>query len=248
MARRITKVYGATLLVAAAVLLVISFLMHLDPIQQKYNEWLVFLKDFEYQITTLQDKWMIVIVIFLLFLLRSLLAFYPQSIVLVISGVVFNSWAAFLINMGGMAFGIALRYYTGKEMGEGYALKLLRKYPGFDTVLERNGLRNSVLLFLSRLFPGVPVNSVSQIYGSLCFPFAKYMIISLCGIAPRILAYSFIGRSATDPLSPSFLAPIIVLLMLSGTSLMGFHLIIALAMRLQNILSQKKELSDSSSK
>ncbi len=247
MARRITKIYGATLLVAAAVLLVISFLMYLDPVQQKYNQWLVFLKDFEYQITTLQDKWMIVIVLFLLFLLRSLLPFYPQSIVLVISGVVFHPLTAFLINMIGIGGTMALRYYTGTEMGEGYTLKILRKYPGFDAVLRKNGLSNAVLLFLFRLFPGVPVSSVSQIYGSLDFPFVKYMLISIGGIAPRILTYSFIGRSATDPLSPSFLAPIIVLLMLSGTSLLGFHLIIALAMRLQNALSRKKELPDSSS-
>lgn len=248
LAKRITKVYGATLLFAAAVLLVISFLMYLEPVQDKYSQWLVFLEDIEYRITTLQDKWMIVIVLFLLFLLRSLLPFYPQSIVLVISGVVFHPFIAFLINMIGIGGTMALRYYTGVEMGEGYTLKLLRKYPGFDAVLRKNGLSNAVLLFLFRLFPGVPVSSVSQIYGSLDFPFAKYMLISLGGIAPRILTYSFIGRSATDPLSPSFLAPIIVLLTLSGISLLGFNLIIAVAFRLQNLLSEKKEQHKSASK
>ncbi len=239
-AGRITKAYGITLLVVAAVLLIVSFLMYLEPVQQKYAQWLVYLDDFEYQITTLQDKWMIVIVLFLLFLVRCLLPFYPQSVILVISGVVFDAWTAFFINMCGMAMGIALRYYTGKEMGEGYALKLLRKYPIFDTVLEKNGLSNSVLLFLFRLFPGVAPNSVSQIYGSLHFPFKKYMVISLCGITPKMLTYSFIGRSVTDPLSPSFLAPIIVLLTLSGISLLGFHAIIALIAHLQELLTAKK--------
>lgn len=247
LAKRITKVYGATLLVAAAVLLVISFLMYLEPVQEKYAQWLVFMDDLEYRITTLQDRWMIVIVLFLLFLLRCLLPFYPQSVVLVISGVVFSPWISFLINMVGMGMGIALRYYTGQEMGEGYSLRLLRKYPGFNAALKTNGLSNAVLLFLFRLFPGVPIPSISQIYGSLHFPFSKYMFISMCGIAPRMLTYSFIGRSVTDPLSPSFLAPIIVLLMLSGTSLMGSHLIIALAIRLQTAFTKRKKLSDSSS-
>ena len=239
-AGRITTAYGITLLVVAAVLLIVSFLMYLEPVQEKYAQWLVYLEDFEYQITTLQDRWMIVIVLFLLFLVRCLLPFYPQSVILVISGVVFNAWTAFFINMCGMALGIALRYYTGKEMGEGYTLKLLRKYPIFDTILEKNGLSNSVLLFLFRLFPGVPPNSVSQIYGSMYFPFKKYMLISLAGISPRILTYSFIGRSATDPLSPSFLAPIIVLLTLSGISLLGFHAIISLTVHLQEMIASRK--------
>lgn len=240
-ARRITKAYGITLLVVAAVLIIISFLMHLDPIQAKYAQWLTYLDDFEYQITTLQDKWMIIIVLFLLFLVRCILAFYPLSVILVISGVVFPSWLAFFINMGGMALGMGIRYYTGKEMGEGYTLKLLRKYPIFDVILEKNGLSNSVLLFLFRLLPGVPPNSVSQIYGSLKFPVKKYFLISLAGIAPRMLMYSFIGRSVTDPLSPSFLAPIIVLLTLSGISLLGFHAIIALSVHLQTFITSKRK-------
>ncbi|MBQ3518396.1 MAG: TVP38/TMEM64 family protein [Clostridia bacterium] len=239
-ARQITKAYGITLLVVAAVLLIISFLMHLEPVQAKYAQWLTYLDDFEYQITTLEDKWMIVIVLFLLFLVRCILPFYPLSVILVISGVVFPSWIAFLINMGGMALGMGIRFYTGKEMGEGYTLKLLRKYPIFDVILEKNGLSNSVLLFLFRLFPGVPPNSVSQIYGSLEFPVKKYFLISLAGIAPRMLMYSFIGRSVTDPLSPSFLAPIIVLLTLSGISLLGFHAIIALSVHLQEFITKKK--------
>lgn len=240
-ARRITKAYGITLLVVAAVLLIISFLMHLEPVQVKYAQWLTYLDDFEYQIATLENKGTILVVLFLLFLVRCLIAFYPLSVILVISGVVFNSWGAFFINMGGMALGIAIRYYTGKEMGEGYTLRLLRKYPIFDAILEKNGLSNAVLLFLFRLFPGVPPNSVSQIYGSLQFPFKKYMLISLAGIAPRILTYSFIGKSVTDPLSPSFLAPIIVLLTLSGISLLGFHAIIALAVHTQEIITAKKK-------
>ncbi len=239
-ARQVTKAYGITLLVIAAVLLVVSFLMHLEPVQAKYAQWMTYLDDFEYQITTLEDKWMIVIVLFLLFLVRCILPFYPLSVILVISGVVFPSWVAFFINMGGMALGMGIRYYTGKELGEGYTLKLLRKYPIFDVILEKNGLSNSVLLFLFRLFPGVPPNSVSQIYGSLHFPLKKYFLISLAGIAPRMLTYSFIGRSVTDPLSPSFLAPIIVLLTLSGISLLGFHAIIALSVHVQEFITKKK--------
>lgn len=240
-ARQITKAYGITLLVVAAVLLIVSFLMHLEPVQAKYTQWLTYLEDFEYQIATLENRGTILVVLFLLFLVRCLVAFYPLSVVLVISGVVFNPWLAFFINMGGMALGMAIRYYTGKEMGEGYTLKLLRKYPIFDVILEKNGLSNAVLLFLFRLFPGVPPNSVSQIYGSLNFSYPKYMLISLAGIAPRILMYSFIGRSVTDPLSPSFLAPIIVLLTLSGITLLGFHAIIALAVHTQEIITAKKK-------
>ena len=54
-----------------------------------------------------------------------------------------RDYAGKRVHMIGIGGTMALRYYTGTEMGEGYTLKILRKYPGFDAVLRKNGLSNA---------------------------------------------------------------------------------------------------------
>ena len=72
------------------------------------------------------------------------------------------------------------------------------------------------LLFALRLVPFCPLNTFSHLYGTFEYPFAQYMLLSSAAMAPRLLTYSFIGYSVYDPLSSSFIIPMVVLLVLSG--------------------------------
>ena len=87
-------------------------------------------------------------------------------------------------------------------------------------ILEAKGALSPVLLFVFRLVPSFPINTISQLYGSMEYTYWKYILISLAGFAPKLLSYSFIGRNVYDPLSWSFILPIVVLLVLSGLSIL----------------------------
>lgn len=62
------------------------------------------------------------------------------------------------------------------------------------------------------------MNTVSRLFGSLNITYWEYIFISVGGFSPKIVSYTIIGRNVYDPLSPSFIVPIIVLLLISAVS------------------------------
>jgi hypothetical protein len=49
------------------------------------------------------------------------------------------------------------------------------------------------------------------------------ILFSLIGFLPRLLSFTFVGRNVYDPLSSEFLVPIMILLFLSGVSLLSVN-------------------------
>lgn len=81
------------------------------------------------------------------------------------------------------------------------------------------------MLFALRLIPGFPLGSVSRIYGSLRFPYWRFILLSAAGFAPKLLSYTFMGTNVFDPLSSAFLVPLMIVLTISGASLLCVNLI-----------------------
>lgn len=204
----------------AAVLIVILCLLQIDSVKEKYNEYLFILQDFELRVAALRSKWLILIVIFLLFLLRSLSMMYPYPMIFIITAMVFPPYQSFFINLAGMAFTFAFRYYTGYEMGEGTINFALKKYPTIMSAMEEDGKGNPLILLALRMVPSLPINTISHFYGSLEYSFSKYMIISTAAYIPKLVSYSFIGDNVYDPFSPGFFVPMIVLLVFTGICLL----------------------------
>ena len=212
------KAMGIISFIGAAVLAVLFNVMRVSTVQAKYEEYLIFLRDFEASVAALENKWLIIIVIFLLYILRSLSAVIPYAVIYITSSMVFPPRQSFLINLIGMAFTAAFRYYTGIQMGEGYLNKVLKKNPIISRIFEVDGRGNPIVLFALRVVPLFPYNTVSQLYGTFEYPFVKYMIISVVSLFPRIISYSFIGNNVYDPLSTAFYLPLILLLIITGMS------------------------------
>ena len=204
----------------AAVLIVILCLLQIESIKEKYDEYLYILQDFEMRVAALQNKWLILLVIFLLFLLRSLSMMYPYPMIFIITAMVFPAYQSFFINFAGMAFTFAFRYYTGYEMGEGTINFALKKYPTIMNAMDEEGKGNPIILLSLRMIPSLPINTISHFYGSLEYSFSKYMLISLAAYVPKLVSYSFIGENVYDPFSPSFFVPMIVLLVFTGICLL----------------------------
>ncbi len=203
----------------AAVLIVILCLLQVDSVKEKYDQYLYILQEFEMRVAALQSRWLILIVIFLLFLLRSLSMMYPYPTIFIITAMVFPPYQSFIINLLGMAFTFAFRYYTGYEMGEGTINIALKKYPAILNAIDENGKGNPVILLALRMVPSVPINTVSHFYGSLEYSFPRYMALSVLAYVPKLISYSFIGDNVYDPFSADFFVPMIVLLVFTGISL-----------------------------
>lgn len=220
---RILKISSIACFIVAAILIVIMILLQIDSIRVKYDEYLYFLEDFENKVAALKSRWLILIVIFLLFLLRSLSMIYPYSIIYIITAMVFPPLESFLINLSGMAFTFSFRYYTGVEMGEGTINNVLKKYPYIMSSIEAGGKGNAIVVLALRMIPGVPINTISHLYGSIDYPFMRYLFLSAAAYVPRLISYSFVGNNVYDPFSAKFFIPLITLLIFTGICLIIFR-------------------------
>lgn len=215
---RLLKAAGIICFIVAAALIAVVIIMHIDKVQVKYDQYLDALDEFEKKVTGLDNKWLIMIVIFLLYILRSLSPIYPLPVVWIISGMVFSPMHSFLINLAGMSVINAFRYYTGVQMGEGYWNKVIKRYEELVPVFDVNAKINPLVLLTMRAVPVFPYNTVSHLYGTFGYPFVKYMLLSSAVLIPRLIPYSFLGSSVYDPLSSSFYIPLTVIMVFTGIS------------------------------
>ncbi len=203
----------------AVVLLIWMYLAQVEAIRERYAELQEKLTYYETVIASLENKWLLVLIVFFLYALKSFGFFAPLSGLFIIPGMVFKVQYATAINIIGVSILISIRYYWGNKHGGGSVSKLISKVSLIRDFLKLEDTGNPWVLFLARLLPIAPVNAVSRLYGASETPYDKYLLISLLGFAPRILSFSVLGRNVFDPFSVGFLLPIVIMLFISGVSM-----------------------------
>jgi len=232
---------GIILIIAGTVLLILALLFSSEKFTGKINAIQEKLDAFDNYIATLPDKWLILVAIFLLFCAKAFLPI-PIPTICLISGIVFRSEISFLINIIGISLLMTIKFFWGKRFGAGAVSKLYKKNEAITNALAtKEGRGNPWLLFGLRIVPYAPLNMVSQIYGSMNCEYDKFMMISLLGFMPKLLSYTLIGQNMFNPFSLAFILPIVILLMLSGLSLIVFNLILEKIQRSKTVKSIIKE-------
>ncbi len=211
---------GVSLIILSLSVFVLLAVVKLPQLQLWYEEYQSYLERLEIYIAALDGKWIIILSIFFLFALKSLLplVFLPISCICVISGMVFPTLISLVIDVLGLAILFSIRYYIGARK-KTLPYKILKNYREIWNILEHDGNGNPWLLFVCRFVPLFPINTVSNIYGSMRYEFKNYLLISVLGFLPKIISYLIIGRNAFNPFSVSFLLPIMILCLLSGIGL-----------------------------
>ncbi|MBQ6164199.1 MAG: VTT domain-containing protein [Clostridia bacterium] len=217
---RFINITGVTMLCLSVLLLLLSQYGDFELIRLQYVELTDKLYEIQLAVASLDAKWMILIIIELLFMLKSVLPI-PLSFMFVITGMVFPYAEAVIINAVGMALLMSIRYMWGVKFDIGKLDKKLVSSAIIRKTFETKYGKGLILL-LTRLIPWTPTNKISRIYGAEQYPFDRYLLISLIGYSPKILSYSKIGRSIYNPISYEFLAPVIVLFAIGGVSLLIF--------------------------
>ncbi len=208
------------ILLALAIFVLLTF-FKLPNLRLLYDKYQTYLTNLELRIAALDRKWIIILSILVLFIIKGFLPLplLPISCVCVISGMVFNTPISLLINIIGLVLLFSSRYFIGTKR-KTLPYKILKNYDDIWKILEHNGNGNPWLLFCCRLIPLFPINTVSNIYGSMRYNFKNYLIISVAGFMPKIVSYLIIGRNAFNPFSASFLIPVMISSLLSGVGLL----------------------------
>ncbi len=181
------------------------------------------LLDLEQRIAALEQRWEFILAVLALFAIKSFIPIYPTSTVCFLTGVILPMYLSVPVNIIGFCILITIRYFCGKRFGAGSAWKMMSKMQRLRRLIRQDGTGNPALLIALFLVPGMPINSVSGIYGSFNFGYWRFLLLSVIGFMPRLISFTFVGRNVFDPLSSGFLVPLMLLAFFSGISLLSVN-------------------------
>ncbi len=216
---------GLVCILLACACLVLLLSLQVDDLWYWYRNVQEKLTQLEAYIRSLRPYYFFIPAVLLTYTARGFVPIFSISAICLMVGVALPAYLALPLNLIGVAIIMTIKYYKGKRSGGGTALRFFVKNVPVRKLLERDGAANPWLLFAFRLIPSFPEGSISRIYGAMDFGYKRYILISLAGFAPKLFSYTFIGQNVFDPLSAKFLTPIIVILLISGFSLLFINAI-----------------------
>ncbi len=163
------------------------------------------------------------IIIMLLFLFKSFVPVIPFSVLFISSGMVFPAPVAVFVNAFGFAILVSTKFLWGRRYGGGRAVKVLKSYEPISKFMDFDGTGNKWMLVLLRFIPFMPIGMVSRAYGTTEIKTAPYVGLSVLGFLPRLILWSVVGINIFDPFTPSFIVPIIILLVVSGIAILIYN-------------------------
>ncbi len=205
------------LFVAAIVIAVITVIMSTKVAEGGWAEFLHTLDRLQDFIMGLENRYLIVIAILVVYVLRGILPI-PFPFILMMTGVMFKPVNAIILNTIGTTVVLLITYYWGKITNGGVAIKKLEKYDNVREMMSHHGKTKLGVLVALRVVPSVPMNMVSKAYGGMKFPLDGFIVASLLGFFPKIWVYSVMGGNIAQPFTWKFMGPIIFLLILSGVA------------------------------
>lgn len=203
------------LFAAAGIIAIITLAMSTQIAEGGWAEFLHALDKMQEFIQSLDNRWLLALAITAIYVLRTFIPL-PFPFIFMMTGVMFRPGEAILINTLGYCVVLVISYWVGNSTEGGVALKKLKKYDNIQKMISHHGKTKFGILVALRMIPGIPINTVSQVYGGMGFPIHKYVIASVIGFLPKIWTYTVMGGNISQPFTWNFMGPIIFLLILSG--------------------------------
>ena len=217
---RLLKTLGFTSFGIAVFLVIWALICKIGVFEEKYRAYTIWLSNLEIKIASINNIWMLILCILLMYFIKSVYPLYPISILAMATAMVFDVPYAIAINSAGMVILFSVRYMTGVWSGGGNLQKLIRKNVWVTKFVEGPDAKgNAWLLLICRALPCMTINNVSMLYGAMGFPFISYMLISYSGYLPRMLFYVVIGSNVSNPFSLGFSIPLTIMFAFTGASL-----------------------------
>ena len=155
------------------------------------------------------------LLVWALYLLKSISIVFPILVLYISVGAIFPLAAAIFVNTVGLFVCITAPFFIGRFSGKGVIDALAAKYPkakqlsGFSS---QNAVFSSYILRIINLLPG---DLVSMVLGASGMAYLPYCVGSMLGLLPVMVPAVLVGKNIDDPLSPSFLVPFAIILVIS---------------------------------
>ncbi len=207
------------LYIIALILGVLTFVLDSTDVgAEGWGKFMEELNEIQDLIRNLDNNWLILLAIFCVYMLKNFIPIPFPFIFMMVGAIYGKNWAV-IINVCGYTLLLLTKYFWGRKMGGGTAVKQLKKYDNVREMMYRPGKVKFGVLIFARLCPSIPVSIVSKIYGGMKYPIIPFLFASIVGFFPKIWTYSrVLGQYVNQPFTWKFMGPIVGLLVLSGTA------------------------------
>lgn len=146
------------------------------------------------------------------YVLKGLVFVIPASLFYISVGMAFEPLMAVAVNLAGILLEVTVSYVFGRFLGGAYITKLLQSKKGGQRILEMQNKRSGAAsVFVMRLLPVFPIDFVSLFLGGSKYPFVKYLLLSVAGIAPRVALFTLLGDTIYDYIPMRLIITLIVI-------------------------------------
>ncbi|MEQ1920324.1 MAG: TVP38/TMEM64 family protein [Elusimicrobiota bacterium] len=137
-------------------------------------------------------------VVFILLYAASCIAFLPVSVLTFGAGALFGVGPGFALVWIGATIGACSSFLIGRHWLRGWVEKRLARYPLFTAIDAAVSVQGGRVVFLTRLTPLFPFNTLNYAYGLTRVKFRDYAIASFLGMAPGTLLFVYAGAVAGE--------------------------------------------------
>lgn len=127
------------------------------------------------------------------YLIKALVFVVPASLVYVAVGAIMDPVIAVVVNLVGIFIEVSVTYWLGRFLGKEAVHKLLAKKETGRRLLEKDIQSKASVLLSIRAVPAFPIDFVSLFYGASGCTYLKYALLSVVGIAWRVILFTIIG-------------------------------------------------------
>ena len=158
-----------------------------------------------------------VLIFLLIYMLRPIVFVIPASLMSIIAGNIFNYYVAVLLSMIGCFGSATIAFFLARFLGRSFVDKYLKgKALKLNKNIEKYGFKIMAMMRLCFVFPYDPL---SYSAGLTKIKYRDFILGTLIGVFPEIIAYSLMGKHLGSPFSLKFIVPVIIIFIVAFISI-----------------------------
>ncbi len=154
---------------------------------------------------TPQNQIAAILIMFVLFAVKSVAFFIYGGILYAASGIMFPLPLAIFVNFIGTIIMTSIPFFIGKKAGTKTIDKIIEKYPRLRILRDIPNKNEMFVSFFVRIVGCLPADPLGIYLGAIGIRYSRYICGTLLGLTSAIVTFSIMGMSINDVTSPTFI-------------------------------------------
>jgi len=160
-----------------------------------------------------ETPWLAALALLGLFCVKTVIMVLPLVALYISAGIMLPVGWAIVICLIGLFLEMTIGYFIGRRLDVEKVAGITKRYKKLDSFLSGEGIISLPVGFFLRMTP-LPFDIVSMVKGAFGMKYPIYVLITYAGTILSLVPYVYLGRYITTPLTPEFIIPLIVVILL----------------------------------